>query len=201
MSDNEVNTELITDMAGATTRDITRLRSDLDPADPRAGVKIAAERLSIVRYVFLVQIEDGIATAGQRAALEYADAVLIGWPEEHSDEVADLDEQQLAVVREQMRLMERHLAHFTAVERAGNIDEMTDALVRVTECVARVRGLYQPGFALPTFAEIRRVVQDEWDEDMGKIDPDGPDDTTADVIERQTEEADRLEDESGKAAA
>ena len=41
--------------------------ADLD--DPRLGLRIAAERLSLVRYVFLVQIEDGIATAAQRASL------------------------------------------------------------------------------------------------------------------------------------
>ena len=68
--------------------------ADLD--DPRLGLRIAAERLSLVRYVFLVQIEDGIATAAQRASLEYADAVLIGWPETDSPEVADLDGDQLA---------------------------------------------------------------------------------------------------------
>ena len=56
------------------------LRPDIDLNDPKLNLKIAAERLSIVRYVFLVQIEDGIASAAQRASLEYADAVLIGWP-------------------------------------------------------------------------------------------------------------------------
>ena len=38
-------------------------------------------------------------------------------------------------------------------------------------------------------AEIRRVVQDEWDEDMGKIDPQEAN-TTADQGERETDEAD-----------
>ena len=52
------------------------LRPDIDLNDPKLNLKIAAERLSIVRYVFLVQIEDGIASAAQRASLEYADAVL-----------------------------------------------------------------------------------------------------------------------------
>ena len=52
-----------------------------DLNNPYLGLKLASERLSIVRYVFLVQIEDGIASAAQRASLEYADAVLIGWPE------------------------------------------------------------------------------------------------------------------------
>ena len=50
---------------------------------------------------------------------------------------------------------------------------MTDTLIRITERVAHVRRAFQPSFLLPTFAEIRRVVQDEWNEDMGKIDPEG----------------------------
>ena len=53
------------------------LRPDIDLNDPKLNLKIAAERLSIVRYVFLVQIEDGIASAAQRASLEYADACLL----------------------------------------------------------------------------------------------------------------------------
>lgn len=52
----------------------------VDLAQRTSVLKIVSERLSLVRYVFLVQIEDGIATATQRASLEYADAVLIGWP-------------------------------------------------------------------------------------------------------------------------
>ena len=56
----------------------------LDLDDPFIALRLTAERLSLVRYVFVVQIEDGIATAGQRASLEYADAVLIGWPDEHA---------------------------------------------------------------------------------------------------------------------
>ena len=146
------------------------LRPDIDVDDPRLGMKLASERLSIVRYVFLVQIEDGIATADQRASLEYADAVLAGWPDEHGDEVSDLDAAQLTSVRRHMEAMEEQVRRFVAQEREGDVDAMTDTLVRVTEHVAVVRDLYQPDFALPTFAEIRRVVQEEWDEDMGKID-------------------------------
>ena len=67
---------------GCMSTPIEQLRPDMDLSNPRCVMKIASERLSIVRYVFLVQIEDGIATAAQRASLEYADAVLIGWPEE-----------------------------------------------------------------------------------------------------------------------
>lgn len=181
------------------TMGIRQLRPDLDLKDPKAGLRIAAERLSIVRYVFLVQIEDGIASASQRASLEYADAVLIGWPEESSDEVVDLDESQLGVVADQMRMMEQYIARFSLMEREGNVDGMTDTLIRITERVAEVRGLYQPGFPLPTFAEIRRVVQDEWDEDMGKIDPDGGDDATADGIEAETRAEDAESREEGGA--
>ena len=46
----------------------------VDLAQRASVLKIVSERLSLVRYVFLVQIEDGIATATQRASLEYADA-------------------------------------------------------------------------------------------------------------------------------
>ncbi|ADB09881.1 Conserved hypothetical protein [Bifidobacterium dentium Bd1] len=165
-----------------------------DREDPRLGLRLASERLSIVRYVFLVQIEDGIASAAQRASLEYADAVLIGWPETDAGDVVDLDDDQLRSIDEQMHLMEQYIARFSAMEREGDIDGMTDTLIRVTERVAEVRRLYQPDFPLPTFAEIRRVVQDEWDEDMGKIDPqEGA--PTADEIERETADADKLQDE------
>ncbi|HJE21284.1 MAG TPA: phosphoribosylglycinamide synthetase [Bifidobacterium pullorum] len=162
---------------------------DADLGDPRLDLRIASERLSLVRYVFLVQIEDGIATAGQRASLEYADAVLIGWPENDSREVVDLDERQLAEVKTQMSLMERHILAFRRQERDGDIDGMTDTLVKVTACVAVIRGLYQPDFPLPTFAEIRQVVQDEWDEDMDRIDANSGI-ATVDGVERETREAD-----------
>ena len=129
-----------------------------DLNDPYLGLKLASERLSIVRYVFLVQIEDGIASAAQRASLEYADAVLIGWPETGADDVVELSEEKLRNVDEQMRLMEQYIAKFSAMEREQDIDGMTDTLIRVTERVAEVRRAYQPDFPLPTFAEIRRVV-------------------------------------------
>ena len=151
-----------------------------DLNDPYLGLKLASERLSIVRYVFLVQIEDGIASAAQRASLEYVDA----------EDVVELDEEKLKSVDEQMRLMEQYIAKFSAMEREQDIDGMTDTLIRVTERVAEVRRAYQPDFPLPTFAEIRRVVQDEWDEDMGKIDPDNAS-PTADSIGRETADADQ----------
>ena len=168
---------------------ISTIRDDIDLNDQTLGLKIAAERLSIVRYVFLVQIEDGIASASQRASLEYADAVLIGWPETDSPDVVELDAVKLKTVREQMGMMEQYIRRFSAMERKGDVDGMTDTLIRITERVAEVRRLYQPGFPLPTFAEIRRVVQDEWDEDMGKIDPQEAN-TTADQGKRETDEAD-----------
>jgi hypothetical protein len=52
--------------------------------------------------------------------------------------------------------------------------------------VAEVRRTYQPDFPLPTFAEIRRVVQEEWDEDMDKIEPMDVNPTAQD-IERLTQ--------------
>ena len=115
-----------------------------DLNDPYLGLKLASERLSIVRYVFLVQIEDGIASAAQRASLEYADAVLIGWPEVDAEDVVELDEEKLKSVDEQMRLMEQYIAKFSAMEREQDIDGMTDTLIRVTERVAEVRRAYQP---------------------------------------------------------
>ena len=124
--------------------------------------------------MFLVQIEDGIASAAQRASLEYADAVLIGWPETDSPERRrTLDDAQLNDrATSRCELMEQlHRQIQRRWNDDGDIDGMTDTLIRITERVAEVRRLYQPDFPLPTFAEIRRVVQDEWDEDMGKIDP------------------------------
>ncbi len=170
-----------------------------DLEDPRLWLRLASERLSLVRYVFLVQIEDGIATAGQRASLEYADAVLIGWPETDSPEVVDINDEQLRNIYSQMRLMEQYIAKFRTMESEHDIDGMTDTLIRVTERVAEVRRTYQPDFPLPTFAEIRRVVQDEWDEDMGKIDPDNSS-PTADSIGRETADADQRE-QQGEADA
>ena len=157
---------------------------DIDTSDPKLGFRIASERLSMVRYVFLVQIEDGIATAEQRASLEYADAVLIRWPDEHDPEVLDLDEAQVRFMREQMTMMEQYVGRFRAMERENDIDGMTDTLIRITERVAEVRRTFQPDFPLPTFAEIRRVVQDEWDEEMNQIDP-GEDDPTAAQIKSE----------------
>ena len=180
---------------------ISTIRDDIDLNDQALGLKIAAERLSIVRYVFLVQIEDGIASASQRASLEYADAVLIGWPETDSPEVVELDAAKLKTVREQMSMMEQYIRRFSAMERKGDVDGMTDTLIRITERVAEVRRLYQPGFPLPTFAEIRRVVQDEWDEDMGKIDPQEANTTASARRTRRTASRRSRRHDDAKAAA
>lgn len=161
-----------------------------DLNDPMLGLRLASERLSIVRYVFLVQVEDGIASADERASLEYADAVLIGWPEADAADVVTPDAAQLDDIDEQMRDMEQYIAKFSAMERDHDLEGMTDTLIRVTERVAKIRSTYQPDFPLPTFAEIRRVVQNEWDEDMGKIDPDNAS-PTADSIEQETADADK----------
>lgn len=161
-----------------------------DLNDPMLGLRLASERLSIVRYVFLVQVEDGIASADERASLEYADAVLIGWPEADAADVVTPDDEQLGIIGEQMRDMEQYIAKFSAMERDHDLEGMTDTLIRVTERVAKIRSTYQPDFPLPTFAEIRRVVQNEWDEDMGKIDPDNAS-PTADSIEQETVDADK----------
>lgn len=163
---------------------------NVDLNDPMLGLRLASERLSIVRYVFLVQVEDGIASADERASLEYADAVLIGWPEADAADVVTPDAAQLDDIDEQMRDMEQYIAKFSAMERDHDLEGMTDTLIRVTERVAKIRSTYQPDFPLPTFAEIRRVVQNEWDEDMGKIDPDNAS-PTADSIEQETVDADK----------
>ena len=173
---------------------------ETDAEDTRLPLRIAAERLSMVRYVFLVQIEDGIATAGQRASLEYADAVLIGWPEADADDVVEPSDEQLRGVREHMGLMEQYIGKFRTMEREGDIDGLTDTLIRITERVAEVRRCFQPGFPLPTFAEIRRVVQDEWDEEMNQIDP-REQSPTAEQIEEQTRLAEESEGDEARGRA
>lgn len=167
----------------------------IDTNDRRLGLKITSERLSIVRYVFMVQIEDGIASAAQRATLEYADAVLIGWPDHDSAEVHDLSDEEYETVGRLMGIMESHVRVFSQQEYDGNVDAMTDLFKRITDCVAQIRRLYQPDFPLPTYAEISRVVQEEWDEDMGKIDSQDIE-PTVETIEEQTEHADEQRERS-----
>ncbi|MFT8593354.1 MAG: phosphoribosylglycinamide synthetase [Bifidobacterium sp.] len=165
--------------------------------DPKIWLRVASERLSLTRYVFLVQIEDGIATAAQRASLEYADAVLIGWPEQDAEDVVNVDDRQLAKIHEQIAHMEGYIPRFQEMERTGNVDSLADTLIRITECVAEVRRIYQPDFPLPTFAEIRRVVQEEWDADMDRIDPSNSD-PTVDDIERMKVETDHRHQHDGQ---
>ena len=131
---------------------------------------MASERLSQVRYVFFVQIEDGIPTAFQRAALEYSDAVLMGWPDsdDRSLSIPTADEQ--AVIKGCEQAIERHLNDFRLAERDDKTDDMGDKLIQISDNVAQIRKFYQPGFLLPTFSEIKRVVSEEWDEDMDSVD-------------------------------
>ncbi|WP_201736534.1 phosphoribosylglycinamide synthetase [Bifidobacterium xylocopae] len=143
-----------------------------EAGNPKIWLRVASERLSQLRYVYLVQIEDGIPTADQRACLEYADAVLIGWPDETDEQVVDLEEGALDQVREIIIEMEGRIPSFCRLEREGEIDRLSGCLVTLTECVAQVRRHYQPDFPLPTYQEIHQVVQQEWNEDMSRIDPD-----------------------------
>lgn len=55
--------------------------------------------------------------------------------------------------------MEKHMGTFRAAEKRNDVKEMTDSIIAVCGAVAAVRKAYQPGFPLPTFAEISRVVQ------------------------------------------
>lgn len=129
-------------------------------------LSMAAERLSIVRYVFLVHVEDGIPSAYQRSCLEYADAVLIGWPDDDSDDVVRLDAHALNRARANLNQLESQIALFTTHERKGNIDGLAHSLASITQFVANIRRIYQPSFPLPTFEEICEVVQEEWEDDM-----------------------------------
>lgn len=155
---------------------------------PAEALDIAAERLSIVRYVFLVQIEDGIASAQQRSSLEYADAVLMGWPDSDSNDVTLPDEPTFEKVLLHMRNMETQITKFSELERAHDVNGMTDMLAQITESVANIRSVYEPGFPLPTFSEIQRVVQDEWSEEIGNINPDSANVASGVVNETQEED-------------
>ncbi|KFI40079.1 putative Phosphoribosylformylglycinamidine (FGAM) synthase, synthetase domain [Bifidobacterium actinocoloniiforme DSM 22766] len=143
-----------------------------EAGNPKIWLRVASERLSQLRYVYLVQIEDGIPSANQRSCLEYADAVLIGWPDEDADQVVDLADGELDQVREIIAEMEGKIPGFRRLEREGRIDDLSRSLVTITECVAQVRRHFQPDFPLPTYREIHQVVQQEWNEDMSRIDPD-----------------------------
>ena len=117
--------------------------------NPRTLLRVASERLSTVRYVFVVAIEDGIAGVEERSALEYSDAVLIGWPDNDANDVQDA--QNIENVAELVMELEKRIVVFREAELNGG--------------TARVRKAYQPDFLLPTYAEIRRYVQRQWDEE------------------------------------
>ena len=165
-----------------------------------ASAEVLPEIADAVGGSMKILVDGGIRTGTDvfKALALGADAVLIGWPETDSPEVADRDDAQLKIVREHMELMEGYIGKYSQMEHDGDLDGMTDTLIRITERVAEVRRLYQPDFPLPTFAEIRRVVQDEWDEDMGKIDP-REDNPTAGEIEEETESADDAAGEGDQA--
>ncbi|MGO5287980.1 phosphoribosylglycinamide synthetase [Pseudoscardovia suis] len=137
--------------------------------DPKAPLRLSSARLSTVRYVFLVHIEDGIPSAIERAALEYADAILIGWPEEDAPDVVTPPERQYDYISQQFDWGEERIAQFRKWEHDDKTSDMADSLVSIADCIAAIRKAYQPEFLLPTFAEIRRVVEDEWNEDMDRI--------------------------------
>ena len=124
----------------------------------------------------------------ERASLEYADAVLIGWPETDASDVITPDAAQLDDIDEQMRVMEQHIAKFSAMERDHDIVGMTDTLIRVTERVAGIRSIYSripAATSRDSTCGAGRV-----DEDMDKIDPDNAS-PTADSIEQETADADK----------
>ncbi|KAA8832081.1 phosphoribosylglycinamide synthetase [Bifidobacterium tissieri] len=180
------------------TFDVDEMVRHAEASDERnMWLRVAAERLSIVRYVFLVQIEDGIPTAPQRSALEYADAVLIGWPDADAEDVVDVQSDELRIIAGHVKMMEEYITRFRECERENSIDDMTDVLIRISEQVAEIRKRFQPGFPLPTFAEIRRVVQEEWDEDMDRIDPDSS--GSASDVERESEVEDEEQRSGGQA--
>ncbi|RFT38536.1 phosphoribosylglycinamide synthetase, partial [Bifidobacteriaceae bacterium NR015] len=143
-----------------------------------------------------VQIEDGIASASQRSSLEYADAVLMGWPDSDSNDVTIPDEASFNNVLENVRNMEKNIIKFSELERDHDIDGMTFMLAKISESVAKIRGAYQPDFPLPTFAEIQRVVKDEWDEEMGNINPDSANVASGLVNETQVEDKESEANES-----
>ena len=150
--------------------EVKAFAASLREPSPMQWLRIASERLSQARYVFLVAIEDGIPSASQRAALEYADAVLIGWPDAKAEGVVEPDDEAGEAIVDHAKSVEDYLVRFRAAEREGKVDGMAEALLRISEHVGGIRLKYQPDLQLPTFAEIRRVVEDEWNEDMNRID-------------------------------
>jgi hypothetical protein len=138
--------------------------------EPNDYLPIASERLSQVRYVFIVQIEDGVASARSRSCLEYADAVLMAWPDVDAEDLRPVDQIDMAAMAEAEQQIERHIAAFRLAERADQTDEMGDELVKIADAAAIIRRAYQPDVQIPTLDEISRVVGEEWSEEMGSLD-------------------------------
>jgi hypothetical protein len=132
-------------------------------------LSFSAERLSQVRYVFVVQIEDGIPSVDQRAALEYSDAVLMGWPQITDSDIKNPSESESEELQRLVPNVEKVVDLFRKAEKGDNTDDMADALVRITGYIASIRKIFQPGFLLPTYAEIHRVIEDEWNEEMSQL--------------------------------
>lgn len=130
----------------------------------RTLLRVASERLSTVRYVFVVTIEDGIPGVEERSALEYSDAVLIGWPEIDSPDVSDPASPR--DVAQYVFELEKRIDVFRDAETKNDVATMADTLIHISEYVAQVRKAYQPDFLLPTYAEIRRYVQKQWEAEV-----------------------------------
>ena len=109
--------------------DIKRLERE----QPRLWLRIVSERLSTVRYVFVVTIEDGLPTVAQRAALEYADAMLIGWPQPGSRDVQDIPDESLDSVAADIETIEKYIDEFRQGEKNGDADTMAEDLNRIKE--------------------------------------------------------------------
>ncbi|WP_418968767.1 hypothetical protein [Alloscardovia omnicolens] len=148
---------------------------------PRTLLRVASERLSTVRYVFVVSTEDGIRQVAERSALEYSDAVLIGWPDTDAHDVINPD--NIEAVAQLVMELEKRITIFRDAELDNDIARMGDTLIHISEYVARVRKTYQPDFLLPTYAEIRRYVQRQWDEEEQlRADEDAAGDSEADNV-------------------
>ncbi|MBO5632147.1 MAG: phosphoribosylglycinamide synthetase [Aeriscardovia sp.] len=128
-------------------------------------LSISAERLSQVRYAFIVQTEDGIPSAYQQAALEYADAVLFGWSD-NDDDLQEPTEHDTKLIQQCVQSTELHLTTFCAAEKNNKTNIMADNLIQIADNIAQIRKIYQPDFLVPTFAEIKRVVTEEWNQNM-----------------------------------
>lgn len=97
----------------------------------------------------------------------------MGWPDRDNRTVfKPQDNAALDEINKNLRKMEDNISQFSNLERCGEVDNMADILIKITESVAKIRSIFQPDFPLPTFEEIKRVVQDEWNEEMGNINPD-----------------------------